>query len=118
MNCNDVLLYEYLSGGLGSEEAGKTALHLEECQACRERFRIMLALDNPPVPASARTSGFLQGKKLLLSAAGLLFAMILTLVYSQLPSMDNGTEVKALATSRPYPLITLETRNSSGLGPG
>lgn len=116
MNCNDVLLYEYLSGALGPEEAEKTAIHLEECQACRERFRIMIALDNPPLPAAAGTRGFLPGKKLLLAAAGLLFALILPLVYSQLPSLGKRAEGTDLATSQPYPLVSLETRDSSGQG--
>ena len=118
MNCKKVLLYEYLSGGLDPEEAEKTALHLEECRACRERFRIMVALDNPPAPAAARTRGLFPGKKLLLAAAGLLFAVIIPLVYIQLPSLDERSAGADLATRKPYPLVSLETRNSSGQGLG
>jgi len=116
MKCSDMLLYEYLSGSLHPKEAEKTAAHLEECPECREKFKIMVALDSPRIPSMQKKSNrFIPaGRNLRLAAAGLLLAAVLSILYSQLPN-DNGlTDSRILASSQPYPLVMLETRNSSG----
>lgn len=116
MKCNDVLLYEYLSGSLDPEKAEKTASHLEECPRCMERFRIMVALDNPRITASKNRfrTFFPAGKTLLLAAAGLLLAAGISVFYSYLPIQGNPPAGIELATSQPYPLVMLETRSSAG----
>ncbi len=116
MKCTDILLYEYLSGSLHPQEAEKTAVHLEECPECRERFKIMVALDNPRVPViQINSNRFIPaGRNLRLAAAGLLLAAAISILYSQLPTGYNPPAGGTLATSQPYPLVMLETRNSSG----
>ncbi len=118
MKCTDILLYEYLSGNLNPEEAEKTAAHLEECPECREKFKIMVALDNPRMPSLQKKSNrFIPaGRNLRLAAAGLLLAVVLSILYSQLPTDCGFPASSTLATSQPYPLVMLETRNSSGAG--
>jgi tetratricopeptide (TPR) repeat protein len=114
MKCNDVLLFEYLTGSLSREKAEETSAHLEECRDCRERFKIMVALDNPQIQVSKKRPGkFIPaGKTLLLAAAGLLLAIAVSILYSSLPVRDNFIAARELATSQPYPLVMLTTRSS------
>lgn len=117
MKCNDVLLYEFLSGSLNPEKAEETAAHLEECRICRERFRIMVTLDNPEVPAAIISRSrrvFPAGKTLLLATAGLILAAGISVFYSYMPIQDNPPAGIELATIHPYPLVMLETRSSAG----
>ncbi len=116
MKCTDILLYEFLSGSLRPSEAEKTASHLEQCRECRERFKIMLALDGPRKPAVRKKSNryLPAGRNLRLAAAALLLAAVLSILYSQFPTDYSSPVSRTLATSEPYPLVMLETRNSSG----
>jgi len=116
MKCDRIRLYEYLDGSLNPDQARETSAHLENCAACRERFRIMEILDRreeqavqpKPQPASFR------GEKWMLLAATLLLTALLSLFYSLLPGSSDAPALASLATRRPYPLVLLETREGDG----
>lgn len=115
MKCDGIKLYEYLSGKLDSREAANTASHLEECRECRERFRVMSALDSRQSKgAQSRPSRFRPSIGILLpAAAGLLLAVLISIFYGYLPVQEHHSGARALADKTPYPLVLLDTRNST-----
>lgn len=115
MKCDDIRLYEYLSGKLDSREAANTASHLEECRECRERFRVMSALDSRQSKGSqSRARRFKPSIGIMLpAAAGLLLAVLISIFYGYLPILEHPAGVRDLAEKTPYPLVLLDTRNST-----
>lgn len=115
MNCKNILLYEYLSGTLTPEEAGKTGDHLDECEECREKFRIMLALDNPRmIDRGNRFLWFLRkGRQARIAAAGLVLALLVPVLYSYFLLTGSPAKPANLASSEPYPVVLLDTRRNS-----
>ncbi len=115
MNCKNVLLYEYLSGTLTPEEAGKTGDHLDECDECREKFRIMLALDNPRmIDRESRFQRILKtSMRARMAVAGFVLAILVPVLYSYFLLTGVPGKTANLASAEPYPAVLLDTRNSS-----
>ncbi len=103
--CDPTVLLEFLQDDMSPEETAHLIEHLESCAECRERLQVMAglaALDRiEAVPPSSASYG-----KIGLLAAGLLIALLLTVVYRE----AAGPRFAEIATNRPFPVFPLQTR--------
>ena len=113
MKCEETELDLFLDGKLPAEKERMIACHIEECGECRERLRIMVELENLDLPEGdrAKPGHHFRRNPFLAVAAGLLLA-VLTGIIIHLNGVHLESEgIGQLASSAPYPLIMLDTRN-------
>ena len=103
-DCEKVPLIEFLRSELDGPQTEIVLAHLETCQDCRERLRVMAAL---AASGPARRQRHFNSRLWLL-AAGVLIALMVPLLYQFRPGAPVAME--ELATQdvypAPFPLVT------------
>ncbi|MGH9340015.1 MAG: zf-HC2 domain-containing protein [Acidobacteriota bacterium] len=114
MRCEEAPLLEFLRADLSPEETRQMDAHLEDCQECRERLRVMAALESL-YDDRASTEGRLPGRprRFLLLAAGFLVALMAPVLFYfwQEDRPHNENSLSALTTDEAYPYFPLQTRS-------
>ncbi len=104
MMCEDLKLAEFLRGELEPPETQGVLSHLEGCQICRERIRVMAILET-------RFQIENQSKKprprTYLAAAAVLIFSLVSLTYYFAPLVEG----ERFAAAEPYPYFPLELRS-------
>lgn len=126
MSCPGVGLIEFLTGELSPQETDQVLSHLETCTECRERLRIMVALQADSVAESTTRVKRDQEKgkpgriiSFLLAAAALLLLALSPFFKTvwQESNPSGAAPTAQLATNRPYPSFPLVTRSSGSSEP-
>ncbi len=108
MECEQVPLIEFLTSDLDRSETEKVLAHLDACPDCRERLRVMGALQ----AIYSRRSR--NRRKYWLLAAGFLALVLTPFLYRiGVSSIWTGAgRLEQLATTEPYPYFPLQTRGA------
>lgn len=108
MICEDLKLAELLRGKLEPTESQTLLSHLENCQVCRERIRVMAILE-ARFPQETTSTQSRTRRYLMAAAAVLIFGLCL-LAYHSVWSPISTVEGEQFNAAGPYPYFPLELR--------
>lgn len=115
MECKEAKLLELLRGELSQVETEAVLAHIEECEDCHERFRIMAILETESDLTESQETTF-WNSKFSLVAACVLVALVASVLYQvMIRPKPASVELIRLATSEAYPYFPTETRDAEGL---
>ncbi len=108
MICEDLKLAEFLRGELEPNETQGVLRHLEGCQVCRERIRVMAILET----RFQEESHFNKPKpRTYLAAAAVLIFSLVPLAYYFAGGVSPPAEGENVLAAEPYPYFPLELRS-------
>ena len=108
MICEDLKLAEFLRGELEPNETQGVLRHLEGCQICRERIRVMAILET----RFQEESHFNKPKpRTYLAAAAVLIFSLVPLAYYFAGGVSPLSEGEGVLAAEPYPYFPLELRS-------
>jgi tetratricopeptide (TPR) repeat protein len=108
MICEDLKLAEFLRGELAPPESQAVLSHVENCQVCRERIRVMAILEarfQQETPSKQ-----LRTRRYLMAAAAVVILGLTLLTYHSVWSPVSTVEGEQFSAADPYPYFPLELR--------
>lgn len=110
--CDELDLIGFLKGGLEEAESESILAHLEVCEKCRDRLRVMAAVEAVLPEGPSRR----MGRRWWLLAAGVLLASAAVLIVDRMAWEPRGPAPgwAGLATSERHAYFPLETRSPAG----
>lgn len=110
MICEDLKLAEFMRGELEPTETQGVLSHLEGCQICRERIRVMAVLET----RFQQESQFKKPRpRTYLAAAAVLIFSLVPLTYYFTGGPTPLGEGERLTAAEPYPYFPLELRSEA-----
>jgi hypothetical protein len=111
MICDDIVLLEFLRCELGEEQQEEVWQHLEACEECSARIKVLAALE---ALHREKRRGHRKVWRSWVLAAALLLSLAVPLSMLNHPGRETAAipaDPAGMATSEPYPQFPLQTRS-------